>query len=96
MRMKVIDATRLLIRHMIDKKKSIGELIDEAPPLDMKPVDRATWEEMGILMEGRKHREGEYDLVNAYRCDNCGWQQYYRTPFCPFCGADMGYKQEET
>ena len=33
------------------------------------------------------------DCVDTFRCSWCGYYQYYKTPFCPHCGAVMDKKR---
>lgn len=62
---------------------------------DTKPVRaKGKWTEIGIWMEGRKYGKDHGEMIDAYSCDYCGYQQYRKTNFCPQCGADM--RESET
>ena len=47
------------------------------------------WIDIGIAMEGRKYKNHECDIADAYYCDYCGYNQYIKTNYCPWCGAEM-------
>lgn len=80
---------------------------EKADPIDMAEVfdlaikaleqtpPKGKWIDIGIAMEGRKHKNHECDMANAYCCDYCGYNQYIKTNYCPWCGAEMEGKEGE-
>lgn len=47
------------------------------------------WIDIGMWLEGRKYGKEHGEMIDAYSCDYCGYSQYHKTNFCPYCGADM-------
>ena len=55
---------------------------------ELKP--RGKWINIGDWLEGRKYGKDHGEMIDAYACDYCGYQQYFKTSYCPHCGAEMG------
>ena len=36
-----------------------------------------------------KHTRTTGEMIDTFRCSWCGFYQYWKTPFCPNCGAKM-------
>ena len=36
-----------------------------------------------------KHTRTTGEMIDTFRCSWCGFYQYWKTPFCPKCGAKM-------
>ena len=34
------------------------------------------------------------EMIDTFRCSWCGFYQYWKTPFCPNCGAPMDEKRK--
>ena len=71
--------------------KSILESLPSVTP--QRP--KGKWIDIGIAMEGRKHKNHECDMADAYCCDYCGYNQYIKTNYCPWCGAEMVGEEEK-
>lgn len=56
---------------------------------------KGKWTEIGIWIEGRKYGKDHGEMIDAYSCDYCGYQQYRKTNYCPHCGADMRESEVE-
>ena len=55
----------------------------------------AHWDdETGHWIEGDRngidpHTRTTGEMIDTFRCSWCGFYQYWKTPFCPHCGAKM-------
>jgi len=36
-----------------------------------------------------RHTRTTGEMIDTFRCSWCGFYQYWKTPFCPNCGAKM-------
>ena len=60
-----------------------------------KMTIRAQWsEDTGHWIQGERngtdpHSRVTGEMIDTYRCTWCGFYQYWRTPYCPNCGAKM-------
>ena len=61
--------------------------------LAIKTLETGRTKGMWIYQPNHTH----LDNVQKYHCstNKCGWQQNYKTNFCPNCGADMRGKTVE-
>lgn len=55
----------------------------------------AHWDDdTGHWIEGDRngidpHTRTTGEMIDTFRCSWCGFYQYWKTPFCPNCGAKM-------
>jgi hypothetical protein len=79
---RYIDADKLIMSFepYFNGKKTIGQIIDNAPTEDVRPVVRGKWIEKKAIDGQRYHQ-----------CSACGKNKMDLTydDFCKFCGADM-------
>ena len=50
--------------------------------------DTGYWIE-GDRYETNPHARTTGEMIDTFRCSWCGFYQYWKTPFCPNCGAKM-------
>ncbi len=68
-------------------------LIDEL--LKEQEAASAHWDDdTGHWIEGDRngidqHTRTTGEMIDTFRCSWCGFYQYWKTPFCPNCGAKM-------
>ena len=86
----------------INRKKLLDEydIVHEGPPCGArKLIEEAPAEDVKVVV----HAYWEKDLVTGYMsCSNCKMpapgdaelEDYYESPFCPCCGADMDYIED--
>ena len=70
------------------------EIIENLPSVQPQPK-RGKWIDTGMWLEGRKYGKEHGEMIDAYSCEYCGYSQYYKTNFCPNCGADMREVEDE-
>ena len=64
-------------------------------PLKEQEAVSAHWDDdTGHWIEGDrngidKHTRITGEMIDTFRCSWCGFYQYWKTPFCPNCGAKM-------
>jgi len=93
-RQEAIDAIKKI--HPVDTeydctlydKIDVMYVLEDLPSVTPQPKI-GKWIEIGIAMEGRKYKNHECDMADAYCCDYCGYNQYIKTNYCPWCGAKM-------
>lgn len=56
----------------------LRDILDDIAPIEAKPVVHAKWDSWI-----------EYENEWVYRCTNCNYLCYVKTPHCPHCGARM-------
>ena len=79
--MRLIDAEQLEYElGSEDEDIYCKEIIREAPTVEAVPVVHGSWK--------KSQRNRNY----FYRCSVCGREEYFDTPFCPGCGANMQKK----
>ena len=71
---------------------SVAKLINSIPSADVVEQKKGKWEEIPLETGGFTIRMPYCSLCGA-RPAEIGW--YYRTNFCPNCGADMREDGEE-
>lgn len=60
---------------------------------EQQPKKKGKWKcDVGHWIEGERET-GE--MIDTYACSYCGFYQYWKTPFCPNCGAVMNQDDEE-
>lgn len=58
-----------------------------------QPKKKGKWKcDVGHWIEGERET-GE--MIDTYACSYCGFYQYWKTPFCPNCGAVMNQDGEQ-
>ena len=76
-----------------------GEITEKERDRIIQALEQARpkgkWIDIGIAMEGRKYKNHECDMADAYYCDYCGYNQYIKTNYCPWCGAEMVGEEEK-
>ena len=74
------------------RKDIVADAIDL---LKKQEVVSAHWDDdTGHWIEGDrngidKHTRTTGEMIDTFRCSWCGFYQYWKTPFCPNCGAKM-------
>ena len=74
------------------RKDIVADAIDL---LKKHEVVSAHWDDdTGHWIEGDrngidKHTRTTGEMIDTFRCSWCGFYQYWKTPFCPNCGAKM-------
>lgn len=64
-------------------------------PLKEQETVVAHWaDDTGHWIEGDRngidqHTRTTGEMIDTFRCSWCGFYQYWKTPFCPNCGAKM-------
>ena len=64
-------------------------------PLKEQEAVSAHWDDdTGHWIEGDRngidpHTRTTGEMIDTFRCSWCGFYQYWKTPFCPNCGAKM-------
>lgn len=85
--MRLIDAD-ILLEKMKHRRDYVGRpsdpvcLIEDAPIVEAKPIIYAYWQDVS-----------PYDKHYG-RCSNCHSSPYWKTSYCPECGAKMRNKLE--
>lgn len=70
-------------------------LADALSLLKEQEVVSAYWaDDTGHWIEGDRdgidpHTRTTGEMIDTFRCSWCGFYQYWKTPFCPNCGAKM-------
>jgi len=64
-----------------------------------KPMIQARWrDDVGAWIEGDRDGPAESrvtgETIDEYWCSWCGYSMYWRTPYCPNCGAAMEGKHD--
>ena len=73
-------------------KISIGEVVEL---LKEQEAVLAHWaDDTGHWIEGDRncidpHKRVTGEMIDTFRCSWCGYYMYWKTPFCPNCGAKM-------
>ena len=62
--------------------KRITEIMNSAPTADVRENVRGEWQENYEVSTGG----GSY---RVFTCSNCGTSEIKRSPYCPWCGADV-------
>ena len=89
-REKVIKALENARRKGIDRSIVTHEALDSIIALL-----KAHWDDdVGHWIEGDRdgidpHTRTTGEMIDTFRCSWCGFYQYWKTPFCPNCGAKM-------
>lgn len=69
--------------------------LDSIAWMKEQEVISAHWDDdTGHWIEGDrngidKHTRTTGETIDTFRCSWCGFYQYWKTPFCPNCGAKM-------
>ena len=75
--------------------------IDALAMLKERDAVLAHWDDdTGHWIEGDRngidpHTRTTGEMIDTFRCSWCGFYQYWKTPFCPNCGAKMEVKWNE-
>ncbi len=78
-----IDAAKMVIHNL-----TLGEEKTSMPSADVVEVKHGEWTEEYIEEEDPLFRR-------RWLCSACGdWNSHGKTPFCPYCGADMRERKE--
>lgn len=72
----------------IAKEPPLRAQVKALPSVQRQPK-RGKWVDIGMWLEGRKYGKEHGEMIDAYSCDYCGYNQYHKTNFCPNCGTDM-------
>ena len=61
---------------------------------EQKAVSAHWGDDTGHWIEGDRngldpHTRTTGEMIDTFRCSWCGFYQYWKTPFCPNCGAKM-------
>lgn len=70
-------------------------LRDALSLLESQEAVSAHWDDdTGHWIEGERngldpHKRTTGEMIDTFRCSWCGFYQYWKTPFCPNCGAKM-------
>ena len=74
-----------------EQNQRIWDLLVENETLrEEKQRPAAEWlDDTEHLIVGERNKESTVDGVDTFRCSWCGYYQYYKTPYCPHCGAEM-------
>ena len=81
------------IKTAIDVDPWAKEMVEEL--LKEQEAVSAHWDDdTGHWIEGDRngidpHTRTTGEMIDTFRCSWCGFYQYWKTPFCPNCGAKM-------
>ena len=80
----------------IEQARNFLRTLDEAIAiLKKQEAVLAHWDDdTGHWIEGDRngidsHTRTTGEMIDTFRCSWCGFYQYWKTPFCPNCGAKM-------
>ena len=92
--MRLIDADLLKqdLSRFYEGVMPARDLIDSQPTVEPERK-KGKWKcDVGHWIEGERET-GE--MIDTYACSYCGFYQYWKTPFCPNCGAVMNQDGEQ-
>ena len=72
-------ARQIVLKHHLTGSQPILHEIEREPPARVGPVVFGEW----IAVADPD------DIPCRVRCCNCDWYQYWNSPYCPNCGAQM-------
>lgn len=79
----------ILDEYPLLQRDRLMRTIDDIPAADARPVRRGKWEAVRLDHERMGCRP------TAHYCSECHQITWFRTFFCPNCGADMRETEDE-